>query len=604
MEKTREFDSFQLEVIQADPDSRLYVEAGPGTGKTTVAIERIIKLTDGPLYPTQVLMISFTRTAVWEFGQRIKNLRQKRELVAGVRVLTLDSLAWLCNSAFLEESIANLVSEGDYNDSILALTALIKDGDERVKGWLAGFQHIVIDEVQDIRGVRKNLVQAMIEAVSGSCGVTALGDSAQQIFDWDKDNDDASLKDTLIHEMGFNERILKNVYRTGNDSLVDLFGRGREILLNKDLPDTDKYSQVRTLITRSHNADAELNRESPPPGTLVLFRSRAAVLAASWQFAGRGISHDFRMGGAEQVIPSWVGGILYDFASEVLREDEFLDRWINRIEPIFSDRYDVLLAWECLLSVAGDGNGGVSIEKLRGALLRSRPPIEFSMSNLDSKTVLGTIHSSKGREANEVWLVLPGPTRKETGSLSEARVMYVGATRAKEKLQVTQQQSFVSNVPRSYIPWGRKRHYDKPGLGWALLESGKLDDICRYAHLGRILFRQPKDALDNQKALMLLDGLGPVRFHARKTGDLSYQIDVAGRSIGSFNNLSYGINKAVMKLMGSSPITIEGYVMGTTTIALHPDEMQRSDVYSDYFPSGIVLSPVVSSLIKLVRDEQ
>lgn len=52
-----------------------------------------------------------------------------------------------------------------------------------------------------------------------------------------------------------------------------------------------------------------------------------------------------------------------------------------------------------------------------------------------------TIHGSKGREANEVTLITDWPPRVENGAMvnpdAEARVWYVGASRAREKLRVT-----------------------------------------------------------------------------------------------------------------------------------------------------------------------
>ena len=70
---------------------------------------------------------------------------------------------------------------------------------------------------------------------------------------------------------------------------------------------------------------------------------------------------------------------------------------------------DMDIAWHNLVTHAADKNGNIEIRKLRRILSRSRPPIEFMVDEyyLDGPTV-GTIHASKGREADNVHLMLPG----------------------------------------------------------------------------------------------------------------------------------------------------------------------------------------------------
>ena len=81
------------------------------------------------------------------------------------------------------------------------------------------------------------------------------------------------------------------------------------------------------------------------------------------------------------------------------------------------------------------------MRRLREILIRLRPPVDFIV---DEKTlpgpVIGTIHSSKGREADHVHLMLPpdsyvdGDRFTATALAEEERVMFVGATRARTKL--------------------------------------------------------------------------------------------------------------------------------------------------------------------------
>ena len=91
----------QLSVIEESGDSRLVVDAGPGTGKTAVACKRIASLVDtGFCHPHEIIVVSFTNTAVYEIRERIKNYISDASLVSNIRVTTLDSFAGKLRAGF------------------------------------------------------------------------------------------------------------------------------------------------------------------------------------------------------------------------------------------------------------------------------------------------------------------------------------------------------------------------------------------------------------------------------------------------------------------------------------------------------------------------
>src|SRR4029077_15252946 len=82
---------------------------------------------------------------------------------------------------------------------------------------------------------------------------------------------------------------------------------------------------------------------------------------------------------------------------------------------------------------------GVSLQRLRRLTSRPRPPVEFCQMDYGGVgPIFSTIHASKGREADRVFLMLPrNLDYLESGKLNideEARVFYVGTTRVKRKL--------------------------------------------------------------------------------------------------------------------------------------------------------------------------
>ena len=88
----------QRAVIEAAADEWLLVVAGPGTGKTQVAAARLLHLLSGGLQPAQILVLSFSRSAVATLTNRIARVEVANErLVEDLRHLairTFDSWAF------------------------------------------------------------------------------------------------------------------------------------------------------------------------------------------------------------------------------------------------------------------------------------------------------------------------------------------------------------------------------------------------------------------------------------------------------------------------------------------------------------------------------
>ncbi|WP_418608290.1 UvrD-helicase domain-containing protein [Georgenia sp. SUBG003] len=79
-------DSEQAAVIEAAPEERLVIVAGPGAGKTAVIVERVRALIeDGGLdRPGDILVVSFSRAAVGVVADRLAG-RGRGQRRGGVR---------------------------------------------------------------------------------------------------------------------------------------------------------------------------------------------------------------------------------------------------------------------------------------------------------------------------------------------------------------------------------------------------------------------------------------------------------------------------------------------------------------------------------------
>ena len=79
---------------------------------------------------------------------------------------------------------------GTYNENIKKLTKMIredKNGD--ISDYLETVEHLIVDEAQDIVGIRGELVLEIIGKLSDNCGVTVFSDEAQAIYGFSLDED-------------------------------------------------------------------------------------------------------------------------------------------------------------------------------------------------------------------------------------------------------------------------------------------------------------------------------------------------------------------------------------------------------------------------------
>jgi hypothetical protein len=196
----------QAAVVQQSIDACVLVTAGAGAGKTHTLVERIAVLAEHCAQnDTELLSLSFSRAAVRVLRARLKN---RGELAVAVRSRTIDGWALELLTEFRPDQSWREVS---FDKRIEAATELIEagDADERYEH---GLGHVLVDEVQDLVGVRRRLIQALLGRYT--CGFTVVGDLAQSIYGFQIT--DAA---TRLHENGAFIRWLRGEF--GSD-LVEL----------------------------------------------------------------------------------------------------------------------------------------------------------------------------------------------------------------------------------------------------------------------------------------------------------------------------------------------------------------------------------------------
>ena len=460
-------DPDQRAVVEAAPDARLIVEAGPGSGKTHVACQRIVRLIEDGVAASRIWLLSFTRIAVEEIRQRAAAALVNPFAASAINVATFDSFAWQINSRFGKAAGGSLVS---YDASIRSAVGLLQQGSMELRDFIGTLEHVVIDEAQDLTGSRLEMVELFLGALPDGCGVTVFGDSAQAIYDWQERgakgargkvlSDKPSL---LAGRAGYRECQLRTDHRTTNRALAELYREARGVLGDTDLSPEMRYDEVRRLIEDAASGRiAGFDDPRFPKGSdsLVLYRGRRPLLATGHTLARQGKVFRIRLADRSEIISSWLGGVLagVDGAARLQRND--LSVLLDDL-PNLPENLDEETMWSELLLLSGAEQASVAVADLCDRF-RSGLPVRFVTRFIGrSGPIFSTIHGAKGQEADRVVLMLPNKPMQSADAdidwAEEARILYVGATRAKRELLIGSRKSGPVRYGASGRTWRGRR---------------------------------------------------------------------------------------------------------------------------------------------------
>jgi len=580
----------QAAIIDAPASARLLVDGGPGTGKTAIACARVARLIEREgLDPASIWLVSFTRTAIREIRNRIADAIGNAALAQRVRLSTLDSLAWAIQPD--TEGIEEL--EG-YDESIATLLEMVKTGTALAERF-AGIGHIILDEAHDIVGLRADLVAAMLDRLGPDTGLTVFLDEAQAIYGfadrapgWGRE----SLLDRLRQRSDFQHLGLETVFRSREPKLTRIFRETREQVLKEGGDADRRLTKLRNQIGRLADGrvgdvlDQNLERRDD---ILVLFRRRADVLAASARLHGAGIAHRLRLSGHPAGLAPWLAATLGGHDGPTLSCGQFTLAWDRRVAgtPLAIESPEA--AWAALVRLAGP-DGILDLPQLRRRLTGPQLPVELCLAEAGATgPVLGTIHASKGREAETVHLMLPA---KENGDpAEEARIAFVGATRARRRLLVGK----AAPEPAERLQSGRLFRLDRDGVR---VELGRAEDIDAESLAGRQVFANGEAVELAQSRLLGLAGR-LVTLEARRCGPgyLLAEPDgpvLAGLGWTVAEDLA-ALAALKSKRQSGGPFTIPERIDGLWQIGLSALAFGRDDrLHRPFDSGGLLLCPIVA----------
>jgi len=433
----------QQSVAEAPADTYQLVLALPGTGKTHTLIARAAYLVEhAGLSPGgEVLILSFSRAAVGEVRARITEVGGH---LAYVRAVTFDSFA----TRMLAEVEPNGLWIQEGYDGRIRLAAQAIETNAKAKDYVARFEHVLIDEIQDVLGERLALSKAILQSAGG--GFTVFGDPAQGIYGFriegEIDTPWAMIR-WMRQELGqeLDEQVFTDGkrYEAGDVSCraglwagPALLGQDSEYMLGEEINYKDIFEKLAGTIIELQSWGTARNsapRLSCEKTIEILTRTNAEALLISRDLWRLNISHQLGREAADRVLPRWPALLLKDLDTNVLGHDAMLAKAQALVGDEISDPEG---AWRALKRIEGRASGALDLDRVRMHIALGAIPDDLTVRPA-ARLQISTIHRAKGRQFDIVALAMSPEAiyRRLSDSedvAEEARVVFVGLSRAKD----------------------------------------------------------------------------------------------------------------------------------------------------------------------------
>jgi ATP-dependent DNA helicase RecQ len=422
----------QLNVVKTERD-QILVTAGPGSGKTEVLVRKIASLlTMEDVKPEQFLMLTFSKAAAMEFRSRVFQLIP--ELGRFIKIATFHG--------FCFELLGQL---GDFDkiQNVIEHTTKAIENEEIDLSLIANKSALLLDEFQDVNEIEWNLVSA-IRKKAERLRIIAVGDDDQNIYKF-RGSDIKYMQQFLAEPETERFDLLVN-YRS-KDNIVEL---SSELIRKvKSRIKSDK------LLTSSQSADGfiKIVRHTSEylieplchdligqklSGTIaILTPTNNHALTVSSYLKGKGVE--------AQLVAGMSG-----FNLSKLIEIRTIDEWlIQKRLPNGILTLDGLLLTkeEVTRELAQNPHLNLCISILDTYISKCGPRyhyqdwrgfiqainMEDALNPQDNKVYVSTMHKSKGKQFDHVYLLLEN---FKLDSDEQVRLLYVAATRAKNTLVI------------------------------------------------------------------------------------------------------------------------------------------------------------------------
>ena len=417
----------QLEII-SDKDSRyIVVAAGPGSGKTRVLVHKLASLLMlEDVKHEQLLMLTFSRAAATEFKQRLMELIGNAAHFVEIKTFhsycfdLLGRIGNLDDAKNVVAEAANMIIRGDVEPNKIGKTVL------------------VIDEAQDMSIDEYSFIKALITN-NEEMRVIAVGDDDQNIFEFRGSDSKYMFKllneeGSKLYEMTENYRSSQNVVNYANSFIKNINNR----MKNTPIIPIRNYSGcvevvhheseymyqpiVENIIQNKRYGNSCVLTQTNEEAVIMVallrkYGIRGKLIQSMdgfsfWNLAEiRYFLKCLNKGNKVPIIPQqlWDEAKLATFSMYAKSNSlNYVKRCIELFEQINKVKY---------------------YSDFREFIYESS--VEDFCDISDADVVVSTIHKAKGREFDDVYMLLSDYYSKDDNLI---RRFYVGMTRAKNRL--------------------------------------------------------------------------------------------------------------------------------------------------------------------------
>lgn len=420
----------QKEII-SDKESRcIVVAAGPGSGKTMVLVHKLASLLLlEDVKHEQLLMLTFSRAAATEFKQRLIGLIGNAAHF--VEIKTFHSYCF--------DLLGRIGNLDDVGDVVSRAAEMITQGE--VEPSKIGKTVLVIDEAQDMSSEEYALVKAMM-ANNEDMRVIAVGDDDQNIFEFR--GSDSKYLYQLTQEVGSrfiemtdNYRSSRQVVSVANEFAVKaIHGRMKQTPIVAMRNENGLVCVTHHKSVFMYQPLVEQLKSQRKEGTscvLTQTNEEAVIVMALLQ------KH-----GVNSMLIQSMDGFRFGNLAEVKYFMKYIDKRAST--PLVSDnlwneaKYATFSHYKRSMALPYVRRCLELFEQTNNAKYRSdfrefvhESSVEDFCDVADAEVVVSTIHKAKGREFDDIYMLIADTPWKDDALM---RRYYVGMTRAKSRLFV------------------------------------------------------------------------------------------------------------------------------------------------------------------------
>ncbi len=470
----KDLTSEQEEVVKDDKALTMLILAGPGTGKTKVLVSKIAyMIIEGDYKPEHFLMLTFTRSAAHEFKHRLYSLMG--DLAYDIDIYTFHGYATELLGFSGDKGQSD---KSQLDDLIPKVTSAIENNEI----YLPFKNVIVLDEFQDVNKICFGFISALnkqfklmeSEDKPNEVRIIAVGDDDQCIMEM-VNGSDINYMRTFLKTFGDNENVSRKWYKLTKNfrSRKELVACSNKLSSQiRDRVDPDKkmvsehpgVGEVHLHYYKGSNFLAEVRpfiQESDSKSIAVIAHENEQVLSlysVLKEDSSLDVSYLLKNDGFRLSMLDEINSFTNFIESNLSSENNIIN------QQLFDDAKSFLKK-----EYAESGKLHVALghiaefeekHELLTLSLWNTYSYEVNVEELESvqsKVVVSTIHRTKGKEFDEVHVLLQKEHNQNDLDYFY-RLYYVALTRAKSKLHI---HSYPTKPFQALENLNVKVHYNK-----------------------------------------------------------------------------------------------------------------------------------------------